>query len=103
MAMEGRIRIFLKNKRMSTLLHTEICGDILMVEIGAMGVGTIRQTFSPKNLALKGQEKGYFEIGGSTVILIFERNRVRFSEDVLENTARGMETYVLMGDEIATF
>jgi phosphatidylserine decarboxylase len=102
-AMAGRMETFLKNKRMSTVLHTETCGDILMVEIGAMGIGTIRQTFSPGKSALKGDEKGYFEIGGSTVILIFENGRIKFSEDILEKTSGGIETYILMGDEIATF
>ncbi|MDR2776576.1 MAG: archaetidylserine decarboxylase [Puniceicoccales bacterium] len=102
MAMNGTLDAFLKNKKMSTLLHTENCGDVLMVEIGAMCVGSIRQTFVPKKPTLKGEEKGYFEFGGSTVILIFENGRVQFSDDILENTASGVETYVLMGDEVAT-
>ncbi|MDR1401857.1 MAG: phosphatidylserine decarboxylase [Puniceicoccales bacterium] len=101
-AMAGKMNAFLENKRMSTLLHTDICGDILMIEIGSTCVGTIKQTFAPDKPALKGQEKGYFKFGGSTVILIFEKGRVKFSADVLDNTSRGMETYVLMGDEIAT-
>jgi phosphatidylserine decarboxylase len=102
-AMAGKVGAFLKNKRMYTLLHTETCGDILMIEIGATCVGSLRQTFHSGKPALKGEEKGYFEFGGSTVILVFENGRVTFSPDILENTARGMETYVLMGDEIATF
>ncbi|MDR0742544.1 MAG: archaetidylserine decarboxylase [Puniceicoccales bacterium] len=101
-AMKGMVDTFLRNKKMSTLLHTKNCGNILMVEIGAMCVGSIQQTFVPKKTTLKGEEKGYFEFGGSTVILIFENGRVQFSDDILENTASGIETYVLMGDEVAT-
>jgi phosphatidylserine decarboxylase len=101
-AMGGEVATFLMNKRMSTLLRTETCGDILITEIGATGIGSIRQTFTPEKSVLKGEEKGYFEFGGSTVITIFEKGRVKFSEDVLENTARGTETYILTGDEIAT-
>ncbi|MDR2629174.1 MAG: archaetidylserine decarboxylase [Puniceicoccales bacterium] len=101
-AINGTLDIFLRNKKTSTLLHTKNCGDILMVEIGAMCVGSIRQTFVPKKPTLKGEEKGYFEFGGSTVILIFENGCVQFSDDILENTASGVETYVLMGDEVAT-
>jgi phosphatidylserine decarboxylase len=101
-AMAGKIDAFLRNKRMTTLVKTDTCGDILMVEIGATGIGSIRQTFVPERPALKGEEKGYFECGGSAVILIFERGRIKFSDDVLENTGHGTETYVLMGDEIAT-
>jgi phosphatidylserine decarboxylase len=102
LAMGGMVDTYLKNRRMSTLLHSDSCGDILMVEIGATGVGSIRQTFATHKQTLKGAEKGYFELGGSTVILIFEHGRVQFSEDILENTAKGIETYVLMGDEIGT-
>jgi phosphatidylserine decarboxylase len=102
MAMGGRVKTYLRNRRMSTLLHTDSCGDILMVEIGATAIGSIRQTFATNKLTLKGAEKGYFEFGGSTVIVIFEGGRVKFSEDILENTANGVETYALMGDEIGT-
>jgi phosphatidylserine decarboxylase len=66
-----------------------------------MCVVSIKKTFSPKKSALKGNEKGYFEFGGSTVIAIFQNGRIQFSDDILENTASGMETYVLMGDESA--
>jgi phosphatidylserine decarboxylase len=100
--MKGDVSVFLQNKRMSTILHSKACGDILMIEIGSTGVGTIQQTFTPEKEVLKGDEKGYFEFGGSTVILIFENGRVRFSEDLLENTSNGLETYVLMGDEVAS-
>ncbi|MDR2737992.1 MAG: phosphatidylserine decarboxylase [Puniceicoccales bacterium] len=101
-AMAGKIETFLKNKRMTTLIRTDTCGDVLMVEIGATGIGSIKQTFVPEQPTLKGSEKGYFECGGSAVILIFEVGRIKFSDDVLANTAQGTETYVLMGDEIAT-
>jgi phosphatidylserine decarboxylase len=100
-AMGGRVSVFLQNKRMSTVLQTALCGDILMIEIGATCVGSIRQTFAPFRSAMKGEEKGYFEFGGSTVILLFEKNKIEFSEDLLRNTRDGIETYVLMGDTIA--
>ena len=101
-AMHGSFRNFLENKRMSTLLRTKNCGNILMVEIGACCVGSIKQTFSPFSPVLKGQEKGYFEFGGSTVLLLFEQGRVRFDDDLLGNTLNGVETYTFMGDSVAT-
>lgn len=102
LALAGSLSTFLQNKRMSTIVHTEHCGDILMVEIGATGCGTICQTFTPDKQVLKGEEKGYFQFGGSTIITFFEPKKISFSEDLLMNTSRGLETYVLMGDEIAT-
>ncbi|MDR0679488.1 MAG: archaetidylserine decarboxylase [Puniceicoccales bacterium] len=100
-AMKGKFATFLQNKRMSTVLQTKLCGQILMIEIGATCVGSIQQTFTPFQEALKGAEKGYFQFGGSTVILLFERDRIKFSEDLLANTQDGIETYVMMGDKIA--
>jgi phosphatidylserine decarboxylase len=101
-AMKGRFAAFLQNKRMSTVLETKLCGEILMVEVGATCVGSIRQTFIPLQEAQKGVEKGYFQFGGSTVILLFRRGTLKFSEDLIKNTKDGIETYVLMGDSIAT-
>ena len=102
LALRGRLRIFLENFRMSTILHTEKAGDVLIIEIGATNVGSISQTFSPGKAVLKGQEKGYFNIGGSTVLTFFEPGRIRFSQDILDHTAEGKETYILMGDEVGT-
>ncbi|HIP33680.1 MAG TPA: phosphatidylserine decarboxylase, partial [Bacteroidia bacterium] len=49
----------------------------------------------------KAQEKGYFKFGGSTVVLIFEKNKIKIDKDFLENTQNGLETAVLMGNQIA--
>jgi phosphatidylserine decarboxylase len=101
-ALKGRFVTFLQNKRMSTIVKTKSCGEVLRVEVGATWVGSIQQTFTPLQEALKGAENGYFQFGGSTVILLFERYRVKFSDDHLGNTRDSIETYVLMGDKIAT-
>ncbi len=100
-AMKGNVKHFLENKRMSTLLHTKTCGNILMIEIGATCIGSIKQIFSPFTDVLKGQEKGYFEFGGSTILLLFEHGKIKFDNDLIDNTLNGIETYVLMGDSIA--
>jgi len=46
-------------------------------------------------------EKGYFKFGGSTVLLLFERGRVRIDKDLLTNTKNNLETSVKMGERIA--
>jgi phosphatidylserine decarboxylase len=73
-----------------------------MVEMGAICVESIQQTFVSKKTALKGDEAGDFGFGRSTVVLIFKNGRVQLSDAILKNTASGLETYVLMGDEVAT-
>jgi len=50
----------------------------------------------------KGDEKGYFEFGGSTVVLVFQKGKIRFDEDLLRNTREGFETKIFMGEKIGT-
>ena len=53
-----------------------------------------------KQSFIKGEEKGYFEFGGSTVVLLFERNKVIIDEDIIHNSLNNDETKVLMGEKI---
>jgi len=64
-----------------------------MVDVGAFGVGTIVQTYSGARHA-KGDEKGYFKFGGSTVILVAAAGAVKFDDDLVRNSAEGLETRV---------
>jgi len=74
-------------------------GDFWLVDVGAFGVGTIVQTFSGERHA-RGDEKGYFKFGGSTVIFIAPAGAVTFDPDLVENSARGLETKVLCGERL---
>lgn len=71
-----------------------------MVDVGAFGVGTIVQTCSG-DTHKKGEEKGYFKFGGSTVILVFKAGAVKFDNDLVQNSSAGLETRVLCGEHIA--
>lgn len=97
-ALRQSSRIFGENKRMLTLLHTEYLGQVAMVEVGACNVGSIQQTFLPHNAYKTGDEKGYFLFGGSTIVTLFEYNRVRLAEDLRASTQRGLELYAHVGD-----
>ena len=68
-------------------------GDFWLVDVGAFGVGTIVQTYAGEEHA-KGDEKGYFKFGGSTVIFIAPAGRVTFDADLVANSAAGLETQV---------
>ncbi len=89
--------IFCLNKRDYLLISNPIFGDVIMAEVGATMVGSIIQTYSG-DTAVKGAEAGYFKFGGSTVVLLFERGKVGIDSDLLENTAKGLETEVRMGE-----
>ena len=102
LALKTKATIYCKNIRQMTIFHSEIFNDILLVEVGATCVGSIVQTFSPNKLASKGQEKGYFKFGGSTVIIFLKNGKISLDEDLLDNTRKGYETKVKMGMGIGT-
>ena len=76
-------------------------GDFWLVDVGAFGVGTIVQTYAGDRHA-KGDEKGYFKFGGSTVIVVFRAGDVTFDDDLVRNSATGVETLVKCGERIAS-
>lgn len=96
------IHILATNKRTLTQLETETLGTVLLLEIGATCVGSICQTYQPGSEVTKGDEKGYFRFGGSSTITIFEPDRIRFDDDMLENSAQKRELYAKIGDHMAT-
>jgi len=85
---------------MITENDTEAFGTVLYVEIGATAVGTIKQTYGRHKPVKKGGEKGYFEFGGSCIVLLFEKGKIQFDEDLLRNTERGIETRANFGDSL---
>ncbi len=99
-AMKKSIRILSQNRRVFNIIKTEEYGDVLMAEIGASLVGSIIQTYTPNTVVEKGSEKGYFAYGGSTIVLIFEKDKVTIDADLLENTRKHLETEVKMGENI---
>ncbi|MDD3049807.1 MAG: phosphatidylserine decarboxylase [Candidatus Cloacimonetes bacterium] len=95
-----KIKTFAQNKRQITLVKNEKIDSYIIAEIGATLVGSILQTFTPYSNVEKGQEKGYFKFGGSTVLLLFQKNKVLIDKDLLKNTKNGLETKILMGEKI---
>lgn len=99
-AIRRNIRIFLENQREYTILESKLFGDIAYFEVGATMVGGIHQTYLENTMVNKGEEKGYFDFGGSTCLLLFEKGKVQLDEDLLENTKKGLETKVYVGEKI---
>ncbi len=97
-ALRRNLAYLWQNKRTVTPILTETFGTVLMMEIGATCVGSIHQTYQPNTPTQKGAEKGYFAFGGSSTITIFEPGKIKLADDLLENSARQIETYARMGD-----
>ena len=90
-----------ENTREYCLLRTPQFGDIVQMEVGAMMVGKITNRSPEAAKVVRGEEKGYFEFGGSTIVLLLEKGKAQACSDLLENTRRGWETKLKMGDVIA--
>ena len=101
-SLRGRLAWLWCNKRELTRLRDTCVGDVLILAIGATGVGSIRQTYTPGARVSKGEEQGFFAFGGSTIMTFFEPGRVRFAADLLEQTARGIEVYARQGEKLGT-
>ncbi len=92
--------IYKENKREMCILKSENFDDLMLMEIGAMVVGKI-VNYHQDTPVKRGQEKGRFEFGGSTVIIAVKKDILKIDEDILENTKNGFETKVKLGEKIA--
>ena len=98
-ALNAKQQIFCLNKRSYTLIDTVQFGRVAFMEVGAFGVAGIHQTFSGSTVE-RMQEKGYFDFGGSTVVLVFQKDAIEFSADLLTNSKKRVETLVKVGETI---
>lgn len=71
------------------------------MEIGALLVGKIYNHISGCKV-IKGQEKGYFEFGGSTIVILVEKNRIRIDTNILQSSTLDQETEVSMGSKVGS-
>jgi len=88
------------NERVVSILDTKNFGKLAYVEVGATCVGKIVQSHH-ENMFKRGDEKGYFLFGGSTVIIFGEPGMWRPISEICENTPKGIEVYSHLGSEIA--
>ncbi len=102
LALKVMPKILKDNERRVSILDTENFGKIAFVEVGATCVGKIIQSHDESSAFKRGQEKGYFLFGGSTVIVFGEPGKWEISEDIRTNTLEGTEVLVRLGQEIAS-
>lgn len=96
-----RFPIYQENTREYSLLRTKNFGTVLQMEVGAMLVGRIENR-SVGSHVYRGQEKGNFAYGGSTVILMTRKGAVEPDGDILKNSRENMETKVRLGEKVGT-
>jgi phosphatidylserine decarboxylase len=99
-ALKAVSNIMSTNYRELTVLHTENFGEVLHIEVGALFVGKIVQRHYGPYSFQRGEEKGWFEFGGSTVIQLFQKGAVVPDSDILEQSGKRLETLVKLNEKV---
>lgn len=92
--------IYKMNSREYCLLKTKELGTILLMEVGALMVGKINNHEEDSAQVKRGDEKGMFEFGGSTIVVMTEPGMAEPDKDIIHNTIAQAETLVKMGEPI---
>lgn len=98
-AAASRYPIYRENTREYALLESDHFGTVLQMEVGAAMVGRIVNNPAPAQVQ-RGAEKGRFEFGGSTVIVLLQKDAAVIDEDIVRNTANDNETVVHLGERV---
>ena len=93
------VPVFVRNCREYTVMDTAHFGTVTQVEVGALLVGRI-DNYQGAGPIVRGAEKGRFLFGGSTVVLLLEKDRVCVDEAFFDATAGGIETPVRLGQTL---
>ncbi|MCD7727368.1 MAG: phosphatidylserine decarboxylase [Ruminococcus sp.] len=92
------IKVFCENSRECCVIRNkDVC--VAQIEVGALMVGKISNNTPDRASVRKGEEKGYFEFGGSTIVLLINGCNVR--EELINNTRHGFETIIKQGEAIS--
>ncbi|OEU79451.1 MAG: hypothetical protein BA872_04360 [Desulfobacterales bacterium C00003060] len=100
LAIEQMPGIMIGNYRQWCFVETIAFGTVVQVEVGAMAVGVIVQHQPYGGQCERGQEKGYFEFGGSTIVILFKPRTVCIDPDILKYSRQGIETLIRYGETV---
>ncbi len=99
LALSLGFKVFAENLRTVRIMQlSSVKAPCAMISVGAFGVASIHD--QPGDRFSRGDEAGYFTFGGSTVIVIFPPDAVRFDDDLVEHSAAGIETFVKVNSAI---
>ena len=96
---QQRFDIYVQNSREYTLMQTVNFGKVIQMEVGALFVGRITNHMTGGTFK-RGDEKGMFEFGGSSIVMLFQNNSITIDYAISKNTQQNKETRVQMGYKI---
>lgn len=94
-----QLPVFCENAREYDVIETENFGTIVQMEVGAMLVGKIKN-HQVSGSTVRGKEKGTFLYGGSTIIVLLEKDKVNLSKEYFECPSNNLEVPVKMGQRL---
>lgn len=100
MAIRSDLDVYGENVRVVVPIYTPNFGTVVLVAVGAMMVGSTVITVKEGQEVKRGDEIGYFKFGGSTVLLLFQKDKFQFDSDLVNNSKQCVETLVRVGQSI---
>ncbi len=89
--------LWVQNKSHLTHLHTVQFWDVLWLEVWATNVGSIVNHKVVWSSFSRGEEKWYFQLGGSAVLIAFQKWKIQWRSEILTMNADGKEYEVVTG------
>uniref|UniRef100_A0A7S4LID6 Phosphatidylserine decarboxylase n=1 Tax=Eutreptiella gymnastica TaxID=73025 RepID=A0A7S4LID6_9EUGL len=104
LAVNSRNYVFY-NLRKIVVIDTQAFGRVGYIAIGATCVGSVQLTWPDPvgHVVHLGMELGYMQFGGSTVVLLFEPNVTTWHPEILQMSAKPVESYVHVNQGIGKF
>ena len=88
--------VYRLNRRCWHLLDTEEFGPLVQIEVGAMAVGGIVTEIENARVS-RGQEMGHFELCGSTIVLLVQKDRIKLRPELWDALRQQSEIEVRRG------
>ena len=99
LAVREDVDVYTENRRLKVIVDSPHFGRVAIICIGATLVGAIQITAKPGPVS-KGDELGFFAFGGSTLIVLFEKDAIAFDHDLLVAAEMPMEKLIKMGTQV---
>ena len=94
--------VFVENTREYAVIDSEVFGRCVQMEVGAMLVGRIVNDHPFPGMVERGMEKGHFEYGGSTIIVLIPEGSAQVRADLIEASTTDKEIPVVMGEKVGS-